>query len=101
MKIQWCHQVTEPDYSYTDKIYKRNNETEDQRKTRYEVERNRNRQQMNVVFNHYRPAFNYYVKIDYSLQRIVAAIGPMNVLCRYCEAFKFKNEVPGLCCSSG
>ena len=25
----------------------------------------------------------------------------MNVACQYCKAFKFKNEVDGLCCASG
>lgn len=33
-------------------------------------------------------ALNYYVKIDYNSQKIVA-IGPMNVMCEYC---KLKNE---------
>ncbi|CAG9773218.1 unnamed protein product [Ceutorhynchus assimilis] len=43
---------------------------------------------------------NYNVEINYSSQQIVA-IGPMNVVCQYCKAFKFKNEAPGLCCASG
>jgi hypothetical protein len=40
------------------------------------------------------------MEIDYSSQQIVA-IGPMNVACQYCKAFKFKNEAYGLCCASG
>jgi len=52
------------------------------------------------MFNPYRAAFNYIVEIDYSSQQIVA-IGPMNVVCQDCKAFKFKNEVSGLCCERG
>ena len=37
------------------------------------------------------------MEIDYSSQQIVA-IGPMNVVCQYCKAFKFENEADGLCC---
>jgi hypothetical protein len=40
------------------------------------------------------------MEINYSSQQIVA-IGPMNVACQNCKAFKFKNEADGLCCTSG
>ena len=36
--------------------------------------------------------FNYNVEIDYSSQQIVA-IGPMNVVCLYCKAFRFKSQL--------
>jgi len=39
------------------------------------------------------------VEIDYSSQQIVA-IGPMNFVCQYFKAFKFKNEALGLCRAS-
>jgi len=42
---------------------------------RYEVEQNRKiidyNEQINLVFNPYRDAFNYNVEIDYSSQQIV------------------------------
>jgi len=87
----------------TNQKYTRVSQTDDQRETRNEVERNRwnrNLQQKNVAFNPYRAAFNYNVEIDYSSQQIVA-IGLMNVVCQYCKAFKFKNETLGLCSASG
>ena len=73
--------------------------TDEQREARNEAERNRNQEQRNVAFNPYRAAFNYNVEIDYNSQQIVA-IGPMNVACQYCKAFKFKSEADGLCCGS-
>ena len=78
-------------------------QTEEQREARNEVERNRWNQKeehINVVFNPYLAAFNYNMEIDYSSQQIVA-IGPMNVVCQHCKAFKFINEADGLCCASG
>ena len=83
--------------------YTRASQTDEQREARNEAERNRwnrNQKHRNVAFNPYRASFNYTVEIDYSSQQIVA-IGPMNVACQYCKAFKFKNEADGLCCASG
>ena len=40
------------------------------------------------------------MEIDFSSQQIFA-IGPMNVVCQYSKAFKFKNESDGLFCASG
>jgi len=83
--------------------YTRASQTDEQCEARNVVERNRwnrNQQHRNVAFNPYRAAFNYNVKIDYSSQQIVA-IGPMNVVCQYYKTFTFKNEAPGLCCTSG
>lgn len=47
-----------------------------------------------------RAAFLYDCTIDYSLHRLVC-IGPMDVVCHHCGAFKFAGETPGLCCLSG
>jgi hypothetical protein len=80
--------------------YTRASQTDEQREAQNEVEQNRgnrNQERRNVAFNPYRAAFNYNVEIDYSSQKIVA-IGPMNVVCQYCKAFKFENEADGLCC---
>ena len=71
--------------------YTRASQTDEQRKARNEVERNRwnrNQEHINVAFNPYRAAINYNVKIDYSSQQIVAIV-PMNVACQFCKAFKF------------
>jgi len=79
--------------------YRRASQIDEQREARNEIERNRlnqNQQHRNLAFNPYRAAFNYIVKIDYSSQQIVA-IGPMNVVCQYYKALRFKNEVPRLC----
>ena len=83
--------------------YTRVSQTDEQREARNEIEQNRwnrNQEHRNVAINPYRAAFNYNVEIDYSSQQIVA-IGPMDVACQYCQAFKFKNEADGLCCASG
>ncbi|CAH0397657.1 unnamed protein product [Chilo suppressalis] len=77
----------------------RANQTDEQREARNELQRNRN-QHRNVVFNPHRAAFSYNVAIDYSSEKIVA-IGLMNIVCPHCNALKFKNEAPGLCCASG
>lgn len=45
-------------------------------------------------------AFNYNSNIDYSLHRSVL-IGAMDEVCQYCNALKFKEETPGMCCSNG
>ena len=76
--------------------YTRASQTDEQR----EAQNNRNKKHRNVAFNPYQAAFNYNVEIDYISQQIVA-IGPMNVACQYCKAFKVKNEADGLCCASG
>ena len=48
--------------------YTRASQTNEQRKARNEVERNRIQEHRNVVFNPYRTAFDYNVEIDYSSQ---------------------------------
>lgn len=81
----------------------RASQTVEEHEARNEVERNRwnqNQERRNVTFNPHRAAFNYNVAIDYSSQLIVA-IGPMNIVCTHCKAFKFTNEAPGLCCANG
>ena len=95
MDVQTCHT--------TGNGYTRASQTNEQREARNEVERNRwnwNQEHRNVAFNPYWAAFIYNVEIDYSSLQIVA-IGPMNIVCQYCKAFKFKDEADGLCCASG
>ena len=41
---------------------------------------------------------------DYIVKHMHAksfGFGEMNTKCRHCQAFKFKKETPGLCCSGG
>ncbi|GBO99548.1 hypothetical protein EVAR_87322_1 [Eumeta japonica] len=45
-------------------------------------------------------AFEYDPLIDYIDHRLVI-IGRMDKKCRYCEALKWKEETPGMCCSGG
>ncbi|XP_037871618.1 uncharacterized protein LOC119629558 [Bombyx mori] len=45
-------------------------------------------------------AFEYDPLIDYVNHRLVI-IGRMDKKCRYCEALKWKEETPGMCCSGG
>ncbi|XP_018792467.1 PREDICTED: uncharacterized protein LOC108971093 [Bactrocera latifrons] len=45
-------------------------------------------------------ALYYNVAIEYSSEQIVTS-GLMNIVCSHCNALKFKNKVPGLCCASG
>nr|XP_053619327.1 uncharacterized protein LOC128680307 [Plodia interpunctella] len=45
-------------------------------------------------------AFDYDPLIDYVNHRLVI-IGKMDQKCRYCEALKWKEETPGMCCSGG
>ena len=78
--------------------YTRASQIDEQREARNDIELSQ--EHRNVAFNPYQAAFNYNVEIDYSSQQNVA-IGPMNVVCQYCKAFKFKNEADGLCCASG
>ena len=72
--------------------YTRASKADVQHEARNDAERNRwnrNQELRNIAFNPYRAALNYYVEIDYSSQQSVA-IGPMNVACQYCKAFKSK-----------
>lgn len=45
-------------------------------------------------------AFEYNHEIDYASHPFVT-IGPMNKLCPHCNALKFINETPGMCCANG
>lgn len=47
-----------------------------------------------------RLAFNYEPDINYSADSKVT-IGAMDKICNYCQALKFRNETPGMCCASG
>ncbi|XP_037926298.1 uncharacterized protein LOC119661154 [Hermetia illucens] len=44
--------------------------------------------------------FYYDSNIYYSVHPSVV-IGKMDEICMYCSALKFKNETPGICCTSG
>lgn len=50
------------------------------------------------VAEYERAAFQYDPNLDYDE---ASYIGRMNVICRYCKAFKFRGETPGMCCASG
>lgn len=63
------------------------------------------RQQQNVttrrtLASYNRLAFQYDPTENYC-DDDNADIGPMTTVCRYCNAFKFKRETPGLCCAGG
>lgn len=47
-----------------------------------------------------RSAYAYDHTVDYSSLPSVV-IGAMDVVCAHCNALKFKNETPGMCCSNG
>lgn len=76
-------------------LISRENESFEQREVRREQNRNRNR---STSFE--RMAYEYTSEVDYSSDELVA-IGRMTNVCRYCNALKFKNEAPGMCCSNG
>lgn len=59
----------------------------------------RNRRAL-VIASFHRIAFNYEADIDYYVHPKIF-IGEMDKECNYCHALKFKNETPGMCCSSG
>ncbi|GIY14245.1 helitron_like_N domain-containing protein [Caerostris darwini] len=48
----------------------------------------------------FRLAFEYSADINYSAHSKIA-IGPMDQICQYCQALKFRYEPPGMCCSLG
>ncbi|GIY53439.1 helitron_like_N domain-containing protein [Caerostris extrusa] len=48
----------------------------------------------------FRLTFEYSSDINYSAHSKIA-IGPMDQICRYCQALKFCYEPPGMCCSLG
>uniref|UniRef100_A0A1I8NL57 Helitron helicase-like domain-containing protein n=1 Tax=Musca domestica TaxID=7370 RepID=A0A1I8NL57_MUSDO len=60
----------------------------------------RARRQINVALNTHRAAFHYNRTIDYSADQSVAIV-PISVLCPHCNALRYKNETPGMCCASG
>lgn len=47
-----------------------------------------------------RAAFAYDAHVDYAAHPSVI-IGKMDRICRFCRAYKYTNETPGMCCSSG
>lgn len=47
-----------------------------------------------------RIAFQYTPAINYTQDELVA-IGSMNKVCQYCNAYKYQNEAPGMCCANG
>lgn len=67
---------------------------------RNEWNTNRRERRSNVNVDLNQAAFHYDSTIDYSVQPCVT-IGPMDVVCQYCNALRFSNETPGLCCAGG
>ncbi len=45
-------------------------------------------------------AFSYDPQYQYENDPNLS-IGPMNTICNFCNALKWKNEAPGICCSGG
>lgn len=90
----------------TNQINYQSNRTAQEREDRNERERIRLRQtrearhSTNNGASLNRAAFCYDMSIDYSAYNCVA-IGPMNSVCQYCKALKYKNEANGLCCANG
>ncbi|UYV69958.1 hypothetical protein LAZ67_7001324 [Cordylochernes scorpioides] len=79
----------------------RSNESIAQRETRLGTNRERNvrsRRTLHADLN--RAAFHYDAEYDYSLHPSVV-IDKMDKLCKFCDALKFKNETPGMCCAGG
>jgi len=79
----------------------RNNETTLQRHTLMERDRVphiNSRRGSNVDMQN--GAFNYDSTLDYSLNPKIT-IGQMDVICLHCNAKKFPNEAPGMCCCNG
>lgn len=68
-------------------------------RTRMQLNQNNDRQS-HVLANMKRAAFSYDNTIDYTLHESLL-IGTMSVVCKHCNALKFKHEVNGLCCSNG
>lgn len=78
----------------------RSSETHEQREARLEsirIRTDRSRRTLHADLN--LCAFHYDANYDYSLHPSV--IGKMDKLCVYCNALKFKNEPPGMCCAGG
>ena len=79
----------------------RSSETPEQRERRLQVDRirtARSRRTVHADLNHC--AFHYDSSIPYSLHPSVV-IGKLIKICTHCNALKFKNETPGMCCASG
>ena len=45
-------------------------------------------------------ALNYDPNVTYNSYELVS-IGSMTQICGYCNAKKWKNETPGMCCANG
>ncbi|XP_061395554.1 uncharacterized protein LOC133331174, partial [Musca vetustissima] len=78
--------------------FSRENETIDQNVYRRQQDSYRHRRIVPVSFE--RIAFNYTAEMDYGSHELIA-IGSMNNVCRHCNAYKYKHETPGMCCSNG
>lgn len=63
-----------------------------------QIRRETRRQQDRSSFN--RIAFEYNADFEYSSHPKVV-IGSMNKMCMHCNALKFQNEPPGMCCGNG
>lgn len=79
----------------------RNNETTKHRNIRMERDRTaRLALRRSLNFGLQNVAFNYNHAVDYNLHSKIN-IGNMDVICSHCNARKFRNEAPGMCCCSG
>ncbi|XP_063993113.1 uncharacterized protein LOC135170885 [Diachasmimorpha longicaudata] len=64
-------------------------------------ERHRQRISCSLICTSFvRLAFEYAPDINYSAHSKIT-IGGMDKVCQYCQALKFRNETPGMCCASG
>lgn len=76
------------------------NEQRDRRLQQQRVRESNLRRKNNIDENFYCAAFNYDPTTDYSEHSFVK-IGSMDQICEHCNALKFKNESPGICCAGG
>ena len=79
----------------------RSTESSQEREARRESDRVRTSRSRQTVYVDLKlSAFNYNANYNYS-QHPSVLIGKMDKLCAYCDAIKFTNEAPGMCCGSG
>ncbi|XP_054722399.1 uncharacterized protein LOC129232184 [Uloborus diversus] len=78
-----------------------NEETEDERRTTLEKHRTfKSAARLKVWKEKENAAFKYSASVNYSADPS-CQIGSMSFQCKYCSAFKWKQEAPELCCLNG
>lgn len=76
-------------------------ETDEQQQARTAADRSRTARTRRTIHADLKlGAFQYNADYDYS-QHPSVDIGKMEKLCVHCDAFKFQNETPGMCCANG